>query len=437
MKILIISYYYTPAISPRAFRWTTIAEYWAKKGEHVEVICSWESGLVRSEIINGVHIHRVGNTTVDMLQKRLGNNGSVKNIILKEQKKTKNKLLLFLKWIYGHTWKKIYWPDFACLWYFSALRKAKYLLMTGKYDKLITVSIPFTCHIVGLNIKKYNPDMLWVMDIGDPFYILDATPVNNYKMYRRLNYLIEKKIISCADIISVTTEALAKIYRNVFPESNKKIYVIPPLISLSNNSDIENHVLLNNDMIRFVFVGTLYKTIRSPNFLLQLFKRLLQTSLGDKLEIHFFGRNMDCINSFELYKDLFNEKIFTHGLVDHNIALQIMKEADFLINIGNTTSYQLPSKLVEYMSSGKPIINLIASSNDSSLPLIKDYPLHINIMDNDIIEESKVLLLENFIRNSLGKVVNPEKVKQIINPFSEDKIIGQYTKLIYKGEYVQ
>lgn len=436
MKILIISYYYTPAISPRAFRWTTIAEHWVKQGEHVEVICSWESGLARSEIINGVHIHRVGNTTVDMLQKRLVNNGSVKNVILKEQKKSKNKLLLFLKWIYSHTWKKIYWPDFACLWYFSALRKAKYLLMTGKHDRLITVSIPFTCHMVGLNIKKYNPDILWIMDVGDPFYILDTTPVNNYKMYRRLNYLNEKKIISYTNIISVTTEALAKIYRNVFPGSNKKIYVIPPLISLSNKSDIENHIFIKKDKIRFVFMGTLYKTIRSPQFSLQLFRRLLQTSLGDRLEMHFFGRNSDCTNSFELYKDLFNNKIFTHGLVDHNIALRAMKEADFLINIGNTTSYQLPSKLVEYMSSGKPIINFISSSNDSSLALIKDYPLHINIIDKGITKENNVLLLESFIKNSLGKVINPEKIKQIIDPFSEEKIIEQYSKLIYKGEYI-
>lgn len=434
MKILIISYYYTPAISPRAFRWTTIAECWAKQGEHVEVICSWEPGLARSEIINGVHIHRVGNATVKMLRKRLKNNDLVKNITLNEKEKSKSKLSLFLKWVYDHTWKKIYWPDFACLWYFSALRKAKYLLMTDKYDKLITVSIPFTCHMVGLNIKKYNPDMLWVTDIGDPFYVLDATPVNNYKIYRRLNYLTERKIINYADIITVTTGSLAKIYRNVFPESNKKIYVIPPLISLSNKGDIENHIFLKKDMIRLVFVGTLYKAIRSPKFLLQLFRKLLQTSLGDKLEMHFLGRVHDCADSFELYKDLLDNKIFIHGLVAHNVALQATKDADFLINVGNDTSYQLPSKMVEYMSFGKPIINFISTSNDSSLPLIKDYPLYINIINNDITEENKVILLENFIKNSLGKEVNPEKVKQIINPFSEDKIIGQYTKLIYKGE---
>ena len=74
MKILIISYYYIPAISPRAFRWTIIAEYWAKQGEYIDVICSWEPGLARSEIINKVHVHRVGNTVLKILRKRFKNN---------------------------------------------------------------------------------------------------------------------------------------------------------------------------------------------------------------------------------------------------------------------------------------------------------------------------------------------------------------------------
>jgi hypothetical protein len=225
-------------------------------------------------------------------------------------------------------------------------------------------------------------------------------------------------------------------YRNIFPESNRKIYVIPPLISLSKNNNVENHIFIKKDKIRLVFVGTLYKAIRSPYFLLKYFKELLQKSLGDRLELHFFGDINDCASSFEFYEDLLNNKIFIHALVSHDVALRATKEADFLINVGNNTSYQLPSKMVEYISSGKPIINFISSSNDSSLPLIKNYPLHINIMDNSIMGENNVLLLENFIRNSLGKVVNPEKVKQIINPFSEDKIIEQYTKLIYKGEYI-
>jgi len=439
MKILIISYYYTPAISPRAFRWTNIAEYWAKEGNHVDVICSCDSNFKKSKIINGVNIHRVGNSTINVLRKQLKNNDSVNNKTLKNQERLKNKLLLVIKWAHDYTWKKVYWPDFACLWYFPALRKAKKLLKVGKYDKLITVSIPFTCHMVGLKIKKIFPKIKWLMDIGDPFYLLTGMSVNNYKMYKRLNYITENKVVSRADFITVTTEVLLIIYRNVFPESNKKIYVIPPLIFLSkNNIDTGNSIFLKKDTIKLVFVGTLYKAIRSPNFLLKLFRKLLQTSLGYRLELHFFGSISDCTNSFELYKDLLNKKIFLHGLVSHNITLRVLKEADFLINIGNNTSYQLPSKVVEYMSSGKPIINLILAYNDSSLSLIKDYPLHINIIDSDIAEDgNKILIVEQFIRKSVRKLANPERVKQIIEPFSKEKVIEHYSKVIYRGDYRQ
>lgn len=177
--------------------------------------------------------------------------------------------------------------------------------------------------------------------------------------------------------------------RDIFPESNKKIYVIPPLISLYNKVKNENHIFLHKDKIKFVFIGTLYKKIRNRQFLLRLFSELLHTHLSDKLELHFFGDIEDCFDFFKPYKDSFSKKIFLHSLVDHSIALEAMREADFLVSIGNDTTYQLPSKLVEHMSSGKPIINLISSSNDSSLLLIKDYPLHILIMNNDISEKKQ------------------------------------------------
>jgi len=438
MKILIITYSYYPMISPRAFRWTTIAEYWAKQGEQVDVICSYNHGLIKNESINGVKVYRTGNAIGKMLRGKFKNDILVKNKISKKQKKIKNILASFLKWIYEYTWKKIYWPDYACLWFFPAVKKAKELMAINKYDTLISVSIPFIDHIIGLNIKKCYPNILWLMDIGDPFYLLNDSLVNNYKIYGRLNYLIERKIVNRVNFITVTTEVLLEMYKNVFPMSNNKIYAIPPLISLSNNNDIENHVFLKKDVIKLVFVGTLYKTIRSPNYLLQLFRKLLQTSLEDKLELHFFGSISDCTNSFELYKDLLNKKIFLHGLVSHNITLRVLKEADFLINIGNNTPCQLPSKIVEYMFSGKPIINLIPSCNDSSLSLIKDYPLHINIIDNDIAEDgNEILMVEQFIRKSVRKLANPERVKQIIEPFSKEKVIEQYTRLIYEGECIK
>lgn len=40
MRILVISHSYSPASSPRAFRWSAICEQWVKKGIDVGVVCA-------------------------------------------------------------------------------------------------------------------------------------------------------------------------------------------------------------------------------------------------------------------------------------------------------------------------------------------------------------------------------------------------------------
>ena len=56
-----------------------------------------------------------------------------------------------------------------------------------------------------------------------------------------------------------------------------------------------------------------------------------------------------------------------------------MAEADVLVNIGNRTSYQLPSKVVEYAAFGKPILNFLASPDDSSAVFLSKYPFLLNV----------------------------------------------------------
>lgn len=79
---LILSYFYAPVVSARAFRWASLAEYWVRQEHQVDVICAWEPGLDRQEVRNGVNVFRVntdlqerirsfykrGNTTASNIQ---------------------------------------------------------------------------------------------------------------------------------------------------------------------------------------------------------------------------------------------------------------------------------------------------------------------------------------------------------------------------------
>ena len=60
-----------------------------------------------------------------------------------------------------------------------------------------------------------------------------------------------------------------------------------------------------------------------------------------------------------------------------------MAGADVLINLGNTVTNQLPSKIFEYFSSGKPILNLCANPSDPALRYFARYPLALTLFAND------------------------------------------------------
>ncbi len=424
--MLIICYSYAPVLSPRAFRWSAIAEYWAKQGYRVDVVCSWRPGLPESEIIKNVNIYRTGGKITEFLRSRLNVKKPARRESQGDQRTAAaislhHKVTSFLKQSHDHTWKKVYWPDYACLWYFSAVKKAGQLFEKNHYDRLISVSHPFTGHLIGLKVKKKYPQIKWLVDIGDPFCFLEETPTNNHVLYRKLNYKYEGIIFNHADAIAVTTEPTLKKYAQLFPDNTSKIYVIPPLLSQINNNERTSPLFPKNQKLRLVFIGTLYKNIRSPDYLLFLFSKLLNTEIGDRLELHFFGSIHDCHDSFGKYQTLLAKKIFLHGQVSREKALQAMQEADVLINIGNSTSYQLPSKVVEYAATGNSVINLVSTECDSSISFFETY-------------RPSMYLLEDMENLSVGRI--KEVVKFIENPHSLDSATLQLWLSQFKIEAV-
>jgi len=434
MRILIVSYLYAPDISPRAFRWTAISEYWAKHGHKVDVVSAWKPGFLKEEVLKGVHVYRVGGAITELLRSRLHKSDLHFNI--EDNQATKpasfslmQKSAFLAKWIHDQTWKKVYWPDYACLWYFPAWEKAKQLLKLYNYDALISVSHPFTGHLVGLSLKKYYPKIQWIVDNGDPFCFLEHRPTNNYQLYKKMNYASEREILRCADIITVTTESTLETYASLFPESANKIYVIPPLISLPCNDVVNGLIFPRNQKIRLLFVGTLYRTIRNPNFLLQIFGELLQTYLADKLELHFFGSIHDCQECFAPYQRWLDNKIFLHGIVDRSKVFQAMREADVLVNIGNVTPFELPSKLVEYVSIGKPILNIVRSENDSSVEFLEAYPGSMNLMDNaSTLVEVQLNEVLQFLEHPPH--IENQKLQNWLATFQIEKIADTYKRCL-------
>ena len=476
-RILIITYKYLPEIAPRVFRWSSLVDYWVKQGHCIDVICASFPGQPNYESIDSSKIYRVTPWFKKTNEKSTNkNNSPLENISENNQdlslldndhleisikaieinpsiiRKIICKFLFILQKIiqkvkrtlravkrsgqkilnnFKRLQRNYLWPDYGMYWIVPAIKKAVYLIKNNSYDAIITVSWPVSPHVVGWFIKKYliKKNINWIVDIGDPFSFNTITPINNFKIFSKLNSSFERSMLRKADSISVTTARTKEEYVKFTPGVKEKIFVISPMIPQNNhnNFNLDNY---SKSKMKIVFTGSLRLKNRRPDMFLKLFAESLSNKeINEKFELHFYGDVKQCLSSFEPYKRLLNKKIFIHGIVSKCVVDEVIRSSDFLLNIGNLTEYQLPSKVVEYLSANKPIINITTNINDSSWEVLSISPLATNFFIKDEqIDKDLVSKLINFLINP-PSLLSDDLLKQITLQYQIEMISESYFEL--------
>lgn len=323
-------------------------------------------------------------------------------------------------------WRALHWPDYACGWVIPAIRVARQMCAKNDYDWIISVSHPFSGHVVGMAAKRRSPRSRWFADISDPYSDMREPSPNNFAIYSKANRAVEGRVVADAEVISVTTDSTRDLYEASFPASRGKIRVIPPLLSLPESAQSPWH---DDGIVRLVYVGTLYKTLRSPRFLLVCVAALSRMFLEHRFELHFYGSINDCGDDFLMTPDTPNCRVLRHGMVSRQEVAKAMAGADILVNIGNDSEAQLASKVIEYMAMGKPILNVVSILRDASIDALADYPSTLTIFRSGSKPEPEVIAtLGNFVLNS--QPVNRRVVEQVRSKFSEDHIAGIYASIL-------
>lgn len=431
MNILIVTHSYAPDPRPRAFRWTAIAEAWAAQGCCVDVVTTGRRGGAVHDQQSGVHVHRVGERLLGRFAHPPGNPNEPGDAGNTAPSRFRRTLMALAKGLHDATWKNIYWPDYACLWYRPALREAKRLCRSRHYDGVITVSHPFTGHLVGRGLKKAFPGLTWVADMGDPFSADSTVPSNNQTLYRGRNRRAEAAVLAECDAASVTVEGCKNIFVEDFPVVPDKIHVIPPLLSLATDRSEGTAPFEKNGSIDLVYLGVLYAAIRRPDAVLALFADL-RRRMND-VRLHFIGDIQGCEDVFAGYPDLVGTSILRHDPVARSRVAATLAASDALINIGNDTPHQLPSKLVEYVAAGRPILNVVTSETDTSVAFLKNYPRALTVICPDKSPtDAQVGQVMAFLTDT--PEISRACLDGIVSRFRLDAIASAYEHLIADGQ---
>ena len=175
-----------------------------------------------------------------------------------------------------------------------------------------------------------------------------------------------------------------------------------PVISVSFPK-VVNHIRpgkqTDDQHIYLLFSGWLYSDIRSPKYFLDIL-----SLLDERFVVTFMGR--ECEKLTERFDIQTKAKLITLPQQPYDVAVQAMENADILINIGNSIPVHIPSKTLEYINTGKPIVNIYKMENCPTLYYTQRYPLCLNMseMEADINAEAQRFI--QFCVESKGRTVD-------------------------------
>ncbi|KAB2477479.1 glycosyltransferase [Bacillus cereus] len=388
-----------------------------KKGNKVTVIC-YGSDNTKSQLnVENIDIYMLSNWR-----------NKIRNLATKKIAKTQYKMRkVFWKSIITFTRvtraivSAFSWPTSEKWFIKKALKELNEINKISPINAIVTVSRPYEAHIVGLEYVKKHKNTKWLTYTLDQFSDHKAIHkyVLNKKKRDRINIQSECEINNKADI-NFITESRQNWCENLPGIEMKKVRALSfPLMAPLEPSN-EKPFVKEDDKVHLLYAGTFYKDIRNPEYLLELF-----TNINDeKLILHLFSKG-DCESIINKYVKKSNGKIINHGAVPVNVVHSALQQADILVNIGNSVKEQLPSKIYEYISAGKPIVNLY-QNNLSYENIFKDYPsvLQINqdIPFTDATKEKFLLFCtenkgQDFEYNELERIYTKSTPKYIASVF--------------------
>lgn len=174
--------------------------------------------------------------------------------------------------------------------------------------------------------------------------------------------------------------------------------------------------------IHCAYLGMLYPGLRPP-------EKAVQVIAGQKTPgvlFDFYGTRQDLIEKAPAYEKA-KEQIRMHGPVSSEEAEKARARADVMVNIDNTSITQVPSKLFEYISTGKPIINFYFAEESSVLEYLSRYPKALNInLNGDLDRAAEEMTL--FLTTVDGSRIPFEAIEKAYEENTPAYVAGQCMK---------
>jgi hypothetical protein len=332
-SILLVSSSFYPEISPRSFRATELAKEFCRQGHDVVVISKFRdhdySGFLKEYSL-----------TLRMWSKpSFPEIPEFKTRILSTFSRGLSRILALL----------IEYPRIEQMFQVNKILRSE-----EGYDLMISFAVPFPVHWGVANARSgmHRIARKWVADCGDPYMF---SRLDTFRKPFYFRYLEEKFCNRC-DYITIPFEQMKyQFYSKFVP----KIMVVPQGFNFLEIKLFEGKI--NRDKPVFMFAGSVIPGKRD----LKLFLEFLSTLKTD-FQFIVYTNHMDWFRQFQ---SALGEKLQINGFIDRLALIYELSKADFVVNVdtildNGSNTEAIPSKLIDYALSSRPILNINSATLD-------------------------------------------------------------------------
>lgn len=297
------------------------------------------------------------------------------------------------------------------------------LMKTHDFAFVMTTCESFSSCRNMLRLKKATEfSTPWIAYFMDPY----AYFINNRFTDGEL-LEIETDVYAKADMVLVTEEIYKENHTNAFAPYLYKTHPFRFGNFRCINRELQKDIFVQGK-INCVYVGSLLsESIRSPRYFYHIINHM-----DDRFAFHIV-----CNHLTEQNKAVFREivhktdNVYFHDSLPLDVCMGIISHADVLINLGNKSVNQTPSKVFDYIGTGKPIVNFYSLQDDTSKYYLENYPTKLHVFeDADKIEEN-ALRFTSFAEEFAGKTIPAEILQKNYEAYESEAVTKDTVKLIH------
>ena len=246
-------------------------------------------------------------------------------------------------------------PDEKRVWVPSAIAEGRRALSEEPADVMVSFGQPWSDHLVGLSLHQQT-ELPWVAHFSDPW--VDSPYQGGTEWTRRRAAAMEREVVATAtQLVFVNHQTLERVMKKYPAAWSKRAHVVPQGHDGAVTTQVESP---SSAPLRIVYTGRFYDGIRTPDsFLRSIAEADRLSSLAGRVVVDFVGARMEHYEALARELGLSTIVRFS-GRMSPAQARDRASQADVLLVIdapsSDGPSLFLPSKLIDYLPLGKPIL---------------------------------------------------------------------------------